>query len=104
MGRALLPCNSAIPVPCNFKAAPQADGEFVSSSASDRLFPTTRMWAADKSETDAPATSARSEDEALIARVQAGDEIALGTRLDRYAPLGVGAGSPGLLRPGGAPR
>ena len=60
------------------------------------------MWAADKSETDAPATSARSEDEALIARVQAGDEIALGTLLDRYARLVIGVGSRVLRDPGEA--
>jgi len=59
----------------------------------DRLFLATGMWAAGKSETDSRASSAPSEDGVMIARVQAGDEAALGILLDRYAPLVISLGS-----------
>jgi RNA polymerase sigma-70 factor (ECF subfamily) len=50
------------------------------------------VWTAGKSEADSQRASARSEDEGLIARVQAGDEAALGTLLDRYGRLVFGIG------------
>jgi RNA polymerase sigma-70 factor (ECF subfamily) len=63
----------------------------VSSSASGRSLP--GVWAVGKSQSDSPSASPRAEDEALIARLQAGDEIALGALLDRHARLVISIGS-----------
>jgi RNA polymerase sigma-70 factor (ECF subfamily) len=72
----------------------------MSSSASDRLFP---VWAATKSDADSSSlASARTDDEALIARVQAGDQAALGTLLERHSRLVLGIGARVLRDPGEA--
>jgi len=60
------------------------------------------MWVAGKSEDESSATPARSEDEALIARVQAGDQTALGVLFDRYSRLVISIGSRILRDPGEA--
>jgi RNA polymerase sigma-70 factor (ECF subfamily) len=60
------------------------------SSAADRLYPA-EMWATGNTSADC-RTPARAEDETLMARVQAGDQIALGTLLDRYARLVISIG------------
>jgi RNA polymerase sigma-70 factor (ECF subfamily) len=60
------------------------------------------MWVAGRSEDESSDTPARAEDEALIARVQAGDEAALGVLLDRYSRLVISIGSRVLRDPGEA--
>jgi RNA polymerase sigma-70 factor (ECF subfamily) len=74
----------------------------MSSSVPGRLFPASGMWAAGKAEAESSSTSARSEDDALMVRVQADDEAALGTLLDRYARVVLGIGLRILRDPGEA--
>lgn len=62
----------------------------MNTSASDRFFP--GAWTAGRSERDLNSTSAPTHDEALMQRVQAGDEIALGVLLDRHARLVIRIG------------
>jgi RNA polymerase sigma-70 factor (ECF subfamily) len=64
----------------------------VSSSAPDDVFPAANVWARPRQNTDATPSSPRSEDEALMLRVQSGDEAALGQLLDRHARLVLGIG------------
>jgi RNA polymerase sigma-70 factor (ECF subfamily) len=71
-------------------------------SSSDRFFLTAGMWVAAKSEDESSTTPLLSDDEALIARVQAGDETALGVLFDRYSRLVVSIGSRILRDPGEA--
>ena len=70
------------------------------SSASDRFFPAAGAWAAGEHDHDASSTSVRLSDEALFARVQAGDETALGDLHDRYARLVLSIGLRVLRDPG----
>ncbi len=72
------------------------------SPASDRVFPATGVWAAGKPEADSGAASVRAEDETLMARVQAGDQVALGALLDRYGRLVMSIGARILRDPGEA--
>jgi RNA polymerase sigma-70 factor (ECF subfamily) len=64
----------------------------VSSSTSDDTFPASAMWARPRHDADPSAPSPRSEDDALMVRVQAGDEAALGQLLERHARLVLGIG------------
>jgi RNA polymerase sigma-70 factor (ECF subfamily) len=64
----------------------------VGSSAPDGVFPVSPAWARPREEAGPIAPSPRSEDEALMARVQAGDESALGLLLERHARLVLGIG------------
>ena len=71
-------------------------------SSSDRVFSASGMWVAGESESESNSRSVRSEDEALITRVQAGDEVALGVLLDRYARSVISIGLRVLRDPGEA--
>lgn len=62
------------------------------SSASDGLFPGASTWAEAREGTDASASLTPLDDAALMSRVKAGDEAALGELLDRYARLILGIG------------
>jgi len=64
----------------------------VSSSASDGLFSVSSAWTRSREDTDASVPLTRSEDIALMVRVQASDEAALGQLLERYARLVLGIG------------
>lgn len=72
------------------------------SSASDGIFPAPGMWAAEESELDRSRRAARSEDERLVARTQAGDEAALRALLDRYGRTVLNVGMRVLRDPGEA--
>ena len=71
-------------------------------SSSDRFFPTSGIWVAGQSEDESTATPVRTDDEVLIARVQAADETALGVLFDRYSRLVISIGSRILRDPGEA--
>jgi RNA polymerase sigma-70 factor, ECF subfamily len=64
----------------------------VSSSAPDEAFPAASVWARPRQDANESAPVVRPEDEALMLRVQAGDEAALGQLLDRHARLVLGIG------------
>ncbi len=64
----------------------------MNSSAPDGVFPGATAWARPQEDAGASPPSARSEDEALMVRVQTGDEAALGQLLDRHARLVLGIG------------
>ena len=64
----------------------------MSSSAPDEVFPAATVWARPRQDSDASPLPPRSEDEALMVRVQAGDESALGQLLERHARLVLGIG------------
>ncbi len=64
----------------------------MSSSARDGVFPGASAWARPQEDADGSPPSARSEDDALMVRVQAGDEAALGQLLERHARLVLGIG------------
>jgi RNA polymerase sigma-70 factor (ECF subfamily) len=64
----------------------------VSSSSPDEIFPAASVWARPREDNEASPSSPRSEDEALMVRVQAGDESALGQLLDRHSRLVLGIG------------
>lgn len=65
---------------------------FVSSPSPDEVFPAAGVWAQPRENTDTASASPKSEDDALMARVQAGDESALGRLLERHARLVLGIG------------
>jgi RNA polymerase sigma-70 factor (ECF subfamily) len=69
-----------------------SEGTFVSSSIPDEVFPAAGVWARPRQDSDASLSSPRSEDEALMVRVQAGDESALGQLLERHSRLVLGIG------------
>jgi RNA polymerase sigma-70 factor, ECF subfamily len=69
-----------------------SNGESLSSSASDGLFPAASAWARSRKDDDAPTPPAKADDASLMARVQASDEAALGELLERYARLVLGIG------------
>jgi len=50
------------------------------------------VWAGPRLDNNANSPSPKSEDEALMARVQAGDESALGQLLERHSRLVLGIG------------
>ena len=64
----------------------------MSSSAPDEIFPATGAWARQRENTGGSPSASRTEDDALMARVQAGDESALGQLLQRHARLVLGIG------------
>lgn len=64
----------------------------MSSSIPDEVFPLATVWGQPRQDGDASAPSPRSEDEALMLRVQAGDESALGQLLERHSRLVLGIG------------
>ncbi len=74
----------------------------MSSSASDGVFPATTAWVRPRTEENSSASPSRPEDQTLMARMQAGDEAALGQLLDRYARLVLGIGYRILRDPGEA--
>ena len=63
----------------------------LNSSAPDGVFLGTAAWPQPRAESGA-TPSGRSEDEALMTRLQAGDEAALGQLLDRHSRLVLGIG------------
>lgn len=73
----------------------------MSSSAADSLFPALAPCAAPQPDVESRSQSGR-EDDDLMARVQAGDEAALGILLDRHARLVLGIGRRILRDPGEA--
>ena len=64
----------------------------MSSSTPDEVFPSASVWAQPRQDSDASPSSPKSEDEALMVRVQAGDESALGQLLERHSRLVLGIG------------
>jgi RNA polymerase sigma-70 factor (ECF subfamily) len=65
----------------------------VSSPIPDEVFPAADLWAQPRQDDkDAAPASPKSEDDALMVRVQAGDESALGRLLERHARLVLGIG------------
>jgi RNA polymerase sigma-70 factor, ECF subfamily len=64
----------------------------VSSSNPDDVFPLATVWGQPRRDGDASLPSPRSEDDALMVRVQAGDESALGQLLERHSRLVLGIG------------
>jgi RNA polymerase sigma-70 factor (ECF subfamily) len=64
----------------------------VSSPIPDEVFPGATAWAQPRHDSDASLPSPRSEDEMLMVRVQAGDELALGKLLERHSRLVLGIG------------
>lgn len=64
----------------------------MSSSIPDEGFPAATVWTAPCRESDKSGLSSKSEDEALMVRVQAGDESALGQLLERHSRLVLGIG------------
>lgn len=63
-------------------------------SATDHVYSSVQTWTAeDYSDANRGGSPARVQDEILMARVQGGDQIALGTLLDRYGSLIVTIGS-----------
>jgi RNA polymerase sigma-70 factor, ECF subfamily len=64
------------------------------SSATDHVYSASQTWTIENSSGTAErGAPPRVQDEILMARVQAGDQIALGTLLDRYGGLIVSIGS-----------
>jgi len=64
------------------------------SSATDHVYSAAQKWTVENSpDATRGGSPARAQDEILMARVQAGDQIALGTLLDRYGGLIVSIGS-----------
>jgi RNA polymerase sigma-70 factor (ECF subfamily) len=63
----------------------------VNLSAPEGILPR-GVWAAAAEHSGSPPRAPKSEDEALMARLQAGDEAALGQLLDRHARLVLGIG------------
>lgn len=74
----------------------------MSSSASDRSFSAAGVWALKETESDARHASARCKDEVLVARTQAGDEVALGILIERYGRTVLNLGMRVLRDPGEA--
>jgi RNA polymerase sigma-70 factor (ECF subfamily) len=74
----------------------------VNWSASSGLFAGATAWTKPFPQADIPAPAGAAEDEALMVQVQAGDEVALGLLLDRYARLVLGIGCRILRDPGEA--
>ena len=64
----------------------------MNSSARDELFPAAGAWAQPHEAGDQSPPAPRTEDDALMVRVQAGDEAALGHLLERHARLVLGIG------------
>jgi RNA polymerase sigma-70 factor (ECF subfamily) len=60
--------------------------------SSDGVLPAATAWVRARPDTDPQPPSATSQDEALMAGVQAGDEVALGELLKRHARLVFGVG------------
>jgi RNA polymerase sigma-70 factor, ECF subfamily len=74
----------------------------VSSPSSDGVFPGPTPWVGARPDEGSPSSAPKSEDEALMARLQAGDEAALGQLLERHARLVLGVGYRILRDPGEA--
>ncbi|MGB8541274.1 MAG: sigma-70 family RNA polymerase sigma factor [Candidatus Acidiferrales bacterium] len=64
----------------------------MSSSVPDEVVPAASVWARPRQDGEAFPPSPKSEDEALMFRVQAGDESALGQLLERHSRLVLGIG------------
>lgn len=64
----------------------------MSSPSPDEVFPATGVWAQPREDSPPSPRTPKSEDGALTARVQAGDESALGQLLERHARLVLGIG------------
>jgi RNA polymerase sigma-70 factor, ECF subfamily len=64
----------------------------LSSSVPDEVFPTAGAWARQRQDAGGYSPASRTEDDALMARVQAGDELALAQLLQRHARLVLGIG------------
>lgn len=67
-------------------------GDPLRAPSPDEVLPRAGVWVRPDEQVDSPVAAGKSGDEALMVRVQAGDEAALGELLERHASLVLGIG------------